>query len=277
MQCSDMLQHPLQVGVESCFEILTESLHQVPHPGIRIERQAANGNPGYEIASRVEELSYQTLIFGKEQNIAHQAADGIGGGNLIDTVLRALLQKEKSGDWSRAVLARLGQLSGKRSAEGRVPAGAWTHVGNFVGQQGDVRRRQARHRGFACAGYTREQIRAAVATRARRGANRTGGVQQESAARGQNQAVQNAQHRIERIGVGILPHAASSGARVPAGVEVSTLKEPLFAVAANPNVVIRRHPWADEIKLKLKLGRRGAQEPFIALAQKIEEALVTGG
>src|SRR5208337_5048593 len=105
------------------------------------------------------------------------------------------------------------------------------------------------------------------------GANRTGGVQQESAALGQNQAVQNAQHRIERIGVGILPYAASSGALVPAGVEVSALQDPLFTFAANPNVVIRRKPRGDEIKLQLKLGRRGAQEPFIALAQQVEEVL----
>jgi len=104
-----------------------------------------------------------------------------------------------------------------------------------------------------------------------------GGVQQESAALRKNQAVQNAEHRIKRIRVSILPHAASSGARVPAGVEVSALDEPVVTVAADPDVVIGSRPRAGEIKLKLKLGTRRTQEPVIALTQQIEKALVAGG
>src|SRR6195256_863580 len=128
----------------------------------------------------------------------------------MNVVLRTLLQKKQSRDRSGAVLTGPGQLSGERGAEGRVTLGVRAQVGNFVGKQGDVRWRQPRHRGFTRPRYAREQISLAIA-------NRAGGVQKESTALGKNQAVQNAEHRIERIRVGILPDAASSGARVPAG------------------------------------------------------------
>src|SRR5205807_8709088 len=134
----------------------------------------------------------------------------------------------------------------------------------------DVRWRQPRHRGFARARYAREQICPAIA-------DGTGGVQQEPTALRKNQAMQNAEHRIERIGIGILPHTASSGARVPAGVEVSTLDEPVVTFSADPHVVIGNRPCDGEIKLKLKLGMRRTQEPVIALTQQIEKALVAGG
>src|ERR1035441_10755494 len=72
---------------------------------------------------------------------------------------------------------------------------------------------------------------------------------------------------------------ASSGARGPAGAEVSALEYPLaiINIAADPNVVIGSRSRAGEIKLKLKLGRRRTQEPGIALAQQIEETIVAGG
>jgi len=53
--------------------------------------------------------------------------------------------------------------------------------------------------------------------------------------------VQNAQDRIQGIGVGILPHAAAAGARVPTRVEISALDDPLVIsiIAADANIVIR--------------------------------------
>src|SRR6202521_1535522 len=261
-----MLGHLLQV----ICEVASEVSNFVPHPGIRIERQTANGNPGNEFTSSGEKLFHQPSIFGEEQNIAHQASNGFRGRQLMDAVLRALFQKKQSRDRRSAVLAGSGQLSGKRGAECRVTLGVRAEVGNFGGKQGDVRWRQPRHRGFASTGYAREQTSPAIA-------NRTGSVQQESTALGKNQAVQNAEHRIERIRVGILPHAASSGARVPASVEVSALDEPLVTVAADPNVVIGNRHRAGEIKLKLKLGTRRTQEPDITLTQQIEKAVVAGG
>jgi hypothetical protein len=60
-------------------------------------------------------------------------------------------------------------------------------------------------------------------------------------------------------------------------VEVSALQEPLVAIATDLNVVVGSRSRAGEIKLKLKLGMRRTQEPVIALAQQIEEALVRGG
>ena len=102
-------------------------------------------------------------------------------------------------------------------------------------------------------------------------------MQQESAALRQNQAVQNAQHRIEGIRIGILPHATMPGARVPAGTEVSALQQPLVTVAADPNVAIGRRARTDEIERKRKLGTRRTQEPVVALSQQIEKALVRGG
>src|SRR6266436_6818850 len=262
MQVSGMLGHLLEVACEvSNF---------VPHPGIRIERQAANGNPDDEFTSSGKKLLDQTLVFGEEQNIAHQASDGFRGRQLIDAVLRTLLQKKQSRDRGGAVLTGPGQLSGERGAECRVTLGVGAQVGNFVGKQGDVRWRQPRHRGFARARYAREQIRLALA-------DGTGGVQQESTALRKNQAVQNAEHRIERIRVGILPNAASSGARVPASVEVSTFDEPVVTFSADPNVVIGNRPRDGEIKLKLKLGMRRTQEPVIALTQQIKKALIAGG
>src|ERR1019366_5976935 len=268
MQFSGMLRHPVEVP------------DFVPHPAIRIERQAANGNPGDEIASGGEELIHQALILGEEEDIAHEPADGIRGRQFIDPVLRTLLQKKQSRNRGGAVLTGLGQFSGERRAERMVPAVAQAgvartyvvraYVGNFVGKQGDVRWRQTRHRGFARARYARKQIRPAIA-------NRAGRVQQESSALGKNQAVHNAQHRIEGIGVGVLAYAAPSTARVPAGVEVSALQEPLVAFATDPNVVVGSQFHAGDIKFKLKLGTRRTQEPVIALAQKIKEAFVRGG
>ena len=79
---------------QSRCEISVEVAHLVPHSGIRIERQAANGNPGDKIARRGEQLFHQAVVFGEKQNIAHQAADGLRGGQLIDAVFRALLQKK---------------------------------------------------------------------------------------------------------------------------------------------------------------------------------------
>src|ERR1035441_8897712 len=125
MQFSGMLGRLLEVACEIAFviafEVAFEIANFVPHPGIRIKHQAANGNPSDEITCRGEKLFRQTPVFGEEQNIAHEPADGFCGRQLIDTVLRTLLQKKQSGDRSRAVLTGLGELSGKRSAEGRVP------------------------------------------------------------------------------------------------------------------------------------------------------------
>src|SRR6267143_3015856 len=242
MQVSGMLGHLLEVACE----VSSEVSNFVPHPGIRIERQAANGNPGDEITSSGKKLLDQTLVFREEQNIAHQASDGFRGRQLIDAVLRTLLQKKQSRDRGGAVLTGPGQLSGERGAECRVTLGVGAQVGNFVGKQGDVRWRQPRHRGFARARYAREQKCPAIA-------DGTGGVQQESTALRKNQAVQNAEHRIERIRVGILPHAASSGARVPASLEVSALYKPFFTCTVDVNVVIGNRSCAGEIKLELKL------------------------
>src|SRR5260370_36986721 len=86
MQFSGMLGHPLEVA------------DFFPHPGIRIERQAANGYLGDEIASGGEKVFHQILVFGEEQNISHQATHGVRGRQLIDAVLRPLLQKKQSGD-----------------------------------------------------------------------------------------------------------------------------------------------------------------------------------
>src|SRR5208337_1816594 len=107
-----MLRHLLEAAVEVSFEIAFEVSNQVPHPGIRIERQAANWNPGYEITSRGEEHIDQPLVLGEKKNIAHQAPDGLRGGQFLDPVLRALLEKKQSRDRGRAVLTGAGQLSG---------------------------------------------------------------------------------------------------------------------------------------------------------------------
>src|ERR1700687_2122821 len=136
MQFSGMLGHPVEVP------------DFVPHPSIRIERQAANGNPGDKITSAGEELPHQAFVLGEEKNIAHEAAYSVGRWQLLDPVFRALLQKKQSRDRGRAVLTGLGQLSGEGSAERPVPevartvvartVVAWTYVGNLVGKQGDI-------------------------------------------------------------------------------------------------------------------------------------------
>src|SRR5258708_38724667 len=123
MQVSGMLGHLLQV---TC-----EATNFVPHPGIRIERQAANGNSGDEFTSSGKKLFDQTVVFGEEQNIAHQASDGFRGRQLIDAVLRTLVQKKQSRDWGGAGLTGPGQLSRKRGAEWRVPGRVRAQIGNF--------------------------------------------------------------------------------------------------------------------------------------------------
>src|SRR6202043_2646485 len=110
MQVSGMLGHLLQVTCEVTSEVAFEVANSVPHPGIRIERQAANGNPGDEFTSSGEKLFDQTLVFGEEQDIAHQASNGFRGRQLIDAVLRTLLQKKQSRDRSGAVLTGPGQF-----------------------------------------------------------------------------------------------------------------------------------------------------------------------
>src|ERR1700756_4456464 len=129
-----MLGHLLQVTSEVACEVA----NFVPRPGIRIERQAANGNPAYKIAGRSEQLLDQGGILGEEKNIAHQTTDGFRGWQLIDPVLWTLLQKKEGGDRSRAVFPRLGQLSGERGAECRVTLWGRAQVGNFVGSKGAV-------------------------------------------------------------------------------------------------------------------------------------------
>ena len=64
MQFSGMLGHPLEVA------------DFVPHPGIRIERQAMNGNRIDKIACGGEKFLHEIRVDGKEQDVAHQAADG---------------------------------------------------------------------------------------------------------------------------------------------------------------------------------------------------------
>src|SRR5208282_1878741 len=110
----------------------------------------------------------QNLVFGEEQNIAHQAADGFRGRQVIDSVLRTLFQEKKSRDRSAAVLSRFGQFSSERCAKRRVRsnsrvrshsedtagAGIRTNVRNFVAKQSNARRRQPGQGGFARAGYS---------------------------------------------------------------------------------------------------------------------------
>src|ERR1017187_6886377 len=103
MQFSGMLGRLLEVACEIAFVIAFEIANFVPHPGIRIKHQAANGNPSDEITCRDEKLFRQTPVFGEEQNIAHEKEDGLRGRNLIDTVIRKLPQKKQSPDRSRAV------------------------------------------------------------------------------------------------------------------------------------------------------------------------------
>src|SRR6266853_1137560 len=131
MQVSGMLGHLLEVACE----VECEVSNFVPHPGIRIEGQAANGNSGDEFTSSGKKLFDQTLVFGEEQNIAHQAPDGFRGRQLIDAVLGTLLQKKQSRDRGGAVLTGPGQLSGERCAECRVTVGVGAQVGNFVGSR----------------------------------------------------------------------------------------------------------------------------------------------
>ena len=146
MQFSGMFRHPLRVACEIA--------NFVPHPGIRIERQAANWNPGNEIAGSGKKHTHQAVVLGEEENIAHQAADGVRGRQLIDAVLRTLLQEKQNGDGGCAVFAGLGQFPGERSAVRRVTVGAArAQVGNLIGEQSDVRWRQPRNGGFAGARY----------------------------------------------------------------------------------------------------------------------------
>src|SRR6202023_1333639 len=106
MEVSGMLGHLLQVWCEVACKVA----NFVPHPGVRIERQAANGNPGDEITSSGKKHFDQTLVFGEEQNIAHQAPDGFRGRPLIDAVLRTLLQKKQSPERSGAALTAACEL-----------------------------------------------------------------------------------------------------------------------------------------------------------------------
>src|SRR4030088_3052163 len=126
MQVSGMLGHLLQVACE----VASEVVNFVPHPGIRIERQAANGNPGDEFTSSGEKLFDQTLVFGEEHNIAHQATDGFRGRQLIDAVLRALLQKKQSRDRRSAVLTGAREPSSENAADRGAPPGASAELGN---------------------------------------------------------------------------------------------------------------------------------------------------
>src|ERR1700727_1488532 len=105
MQFSGMLRYLLEVA--------REAANFVPHPRIRIERQAANGNPVDEITGRGKKAFDKDAVFGKKQNIAHQETDGFNRLQLINTVFRTLLQKKEGRDGRGTIFSGPGQLSGE--------------------------------------------------------------------------------------------------------------------------------------------------------------------
>src|SRR5580700_2011413 len=184
MESSDMLRRLLECWCDIAVETAVEVADCIPHTGIRIKRQAANGNPGDKIASRGKNLFNQALIFSEEQNVAHQPAESFRRRQLINAVLRTFLQKKQRSHRGAAVLAGPRQFSGKGSAESRVSGGGGPQIRNFIREQSDAGWRQPGHGGLARARYARKQVSPPIA-------NRAGSVQQQTAALGQNEAMHN--------------------------------------------------------------------------------------
>ena len=98
VQLSDMLGYSLEVALKIAagisFEMRVEVSNQIPNMSVRIERQPPNRNRFDKLTSAGEELLHQDPVFGEEQNITHEAAHRFRRRQLLDAVLRPLLQEK---------------------------------------------------------------------------------------------------------------------------------------------------------------------------------------
>ncbi|PYU86845.1 MAG: hypothetical protein DMG08_29125 [Acidobacteria bacterium] len=175
----------------------------------------------------------------------------MGARHRLDLVLTTPREQVKRGDRRAQVLPRQSKLAREGRAESEVSVLLPAHVRDLVGQERHIRRRQARDGRFARAGGAGEQERAAIAHGARR-------VDQEAALPGEEQRVQDAQHRIAGVGIGGLPDSSTAQLRVQLGLKITALEKPAARVEAHADAFLLRDP-ARRDQLDFKKKRRAVR------------------
>src|SRR5208282_5767926 len=74
-------------GFDEAADILCGLADEVPDAGVREERELEDGYCGGEGAGRLEDQAHQFRVVGEEEDVAHEAADGVGGFDGGDAIL----------------------------------------------------------------------------------------------------------------------------------------------------------------------------------------------
>src|SRR5438094_3217065 len=208
------------------LEAAPKSSNHLPDAGIRNEHQALDRDPGDELAGRLEHQADQLRVFGKEQDAFEQSPPCLRRPYFLEAILRTLGEKIERGYRGREVLSYSGEFARKGGPEGEVASrrsGALSspraHVGDFVGQQSDVGRRQTRDGRLPGPRPPAKEEGAAVSHRAR-------GVRQEAAGPREQQSVYDAQNRINRIRIERLANPALAERGVPLSPKIAALDRP---------------------------------------------------
>jgi len=183
------------------------------------------------MACRLKHLFRQLGIVHEEEDVPHQRPHRVALAQPLEVMPiapRELVDRVHRG---RYRFAAGGELARERRPERHVTAIDLPQVRDFIAEQRRVGRRQARDGRLARARPAGEYERAAVADPA-------GGVEQESAARGQQQRMDNSQHRVDRVRIDRLLNPAAPGSAIPLGAKIAAPKRPLAVVNADGYVRI---------------------------------------
>ncbi len=212
----------------------------------------------------------QGRLSSEKQNVAHQGADGIGGGDRAQGVLFALLKQADLGNGSVGIGAGFGEFAGERRAVGEVLRTDLADVGNFVGQDNGVGGRHADQSGFAGAGNPGKEKSAGIA-------NGAGGVELKSAFLGEKKRMGDAQDAIDGIGIGAGTNGAFAAIQIEMGAEIAAAQVPGAALAEDFDVGVCRLAFWREFDVEAARRLRVCiEESSVALLDYFAEVLVCG-
>src|ERR1017187_10105697 len=190
----------------------------LPDIGGRSEGEPIRRYASRDSAGSLEQNLNQFRIFGEKQNVPHQDVNGLLAREWFDLVLRTFGKQIQRLKRRRYVLSGYAQIAGERRAKCSVDSIHGADIRDFVREENDIGGRQARERGLAGAGYPGERESASVAHGA-------GGVQQAAPFGRQQNRVEDAQDRIDRLMKSpLLPYPPAAGVGKPLGPEIKTLE-----------------------------------------------------
>ena len=166
----------------------------------------------------------------------------------------AFLEQKECAEGSGAVLADPRQLSRKRRPAGHIPIAFAPHVGDFVGEQRRIGRRQAGNRRLARAGNSGKQ-------KSFPPANRAGGMNQEASLPRQDETVNDAQDAIDGVGTARLTDLTMAGFRIPARAEVAPLQQPFACFDLHLQFIVGWSGFRGLVQVDVELEVRTRRSP----------------